>query len=163
DEIAERGTLPLAEVIDIAQQICAGLGAAHRLGIVHRDVKPENVMLTRDDDGTRVVKVLDFGIARLLEPGGMSRTQSGIVMGTHYYMSPEQAMGNTGDKIDARSDIYALGMVVYQMLTGRVAFESDSWMSVMYKHLHEPPAPPREFRPELGFYEELEQVVLRAL
>src|SRR5437870_4882917 len=84
-------------------------------------------------------------------------------MGTPYYMSPEQALGSTGDKIDARSDIYSLGMVVYQMLTGRVAFESDSWMGVMYKHLHEPPLQPRELRPELGWYEEFEQAVLRAL
>ncbi|HKQ05478.1 MAG TPA: SUMF1/EgtB/PvdO family nonheme iron enzyme [Blastocatellia bacterium] len=164
DEIQERGALPLAEVVEISKQICAGLSAAHRLGIVHRDIKPDNLMLMRDDDGARVVKVLDFGIARLAEPGtAQSRTASGIIMGTPYYMSPEQALGSTGDKIDARSDIYSLGMVVYQMLTGRVAFESDSWMGVMYKHLHEPPLQPRELRPELGWYEEFEQAVLRAL
>jgi formylglycine-generating enzyme required for sulfatase activity len=164
DEISERGTLPLAEVVEITKQICAGMNAAHRLGIVHRDIKPDNIMLTRDDDGERIAKVLDFGIARLSEPGtAQSRTASGIVMGTPYYMSPEQALGSTGDKIDARSDIYSLGMVVYQMLTGRVAFESDSWMSVMYKHIHEPPLAPRELRPELGWYEEFEQTVLKAL
>ncbi|MFL6276622.1 MAG: bifunctional serine/threonine-protein kinase/formylglycine-generating enzyme family protein [Blastocatellia bacterium] len=164
DEIQERGALPLDEVVEISKQICAGLSAAHRLGIVHRDIKPDNLMLMRDDDGRRVVKVLDFGIARLAESGTVqSRTASGIIMGTPYYMSPEQALGSTGDKIDARSDIYSLGMVVYQMLTGRVAFESDSWMGVMYKHLHEPPLQPRELRPELGWYEEFEQAVLRAL
>jgi formylglycine-generating enzyme required for sulfatase activity/predicted Ser/Thr protein kinase len=164
EEIGERGALPLAEVVEIAKQVCAGLNAAHRLGIVHRDIKPDNIMLARDDDGVRVAKVLDFGIARLSEPGTVqSRTASGIIMGTPYYMSPEQALGSTGDKIDARSDIYSLGMVVYQMLTGRVAFESDSWMSVMYKHIHEPPLSPRELRPELGWYEEFEQAVLRAL
>jgi formylglycine-generating enzyme required for sulfatase activity len=164
DEISERGALPLAEVVEISKQICAGLSAAHRLGIVHRDIKPDNLMLTRDDEGRRVVKILDFGIARLAESGTVqSRTASGIIMGTPYYMSPEQALGSTGDKIDARSDIYSLGMVVYQMLTGRVAFESDSWMSVMYKHIHEPPLQPRELRPELCWYEEFEQAVLRAL
>ncbi|MEN3334253.1 MAG: hypothetical protein V7641_3618 [Blastocatellia bacterium] len=166
DEIDERGALPLAEVVEITKQVCAGLNAAHRLGIVHRDIKPDNIMLSglRDDDDKRVAKVLDFGIARLSEPGtAQSRTASGIIMGTPYYMSPEQALGSTGDKIDARSDIYSLGMVVYQMLTGRVAFESESWMSVMYKHLHEPPLAPRELRPELGWYEEFEQTVLQAL
>jgi len=164
DEISERGALPLAEVVEITKQICAGMNAAHRLGIVHRDIKPDNIMLARDDDGGRVAKVLDFGIARLSEPGtAQSRTASGIIMGTPYYMSPEQALGSTGEKIDARSDIYSLGMVVYQMLTGRVAFESDSWMSVMYKHINEPPLAPRELRPELGWYEEFEQTVLRAL
>ena len=162
DEIAERGALPLAEIVEITRQVCAGLSSAHRLGIVHRDIKPDNVMLARDDDG-RVAKILDFGIARLSEADIASRTESGVVMGTPYYMSPEQALGNTGDKIDARSDIYSLGMVVYQMLTGRVAFQSDSWMGVMYKHLNEPPPRPREFRPELGWYEELEEAVLRAL
>jgi eukaryotic-like serine/threonine-protein kinase len=164
DEISERGALPLVEVVEITKQICAGMNAAHRLGIVHRDIKPDNIMLARDDEGERVAKVLDFGIARLSEPGtAQSRTASGIIMGTPYYMSPEQALGSTGDKIDARSDIYSLGMVVYQMLTGRVAFQSDSWMSVMYKHINEPPLPPRELRTELGWYEEFEQTVLRAL
>jgi formylglycine-generating enzyme required for sulfatase activity/serine/threonine protein kinase len=163
EEIADRGALPLDEVIDIAKQVSAGLGAAHRLGIVHRDIKPDNIMLLRDEEGARVAKILDFGIARLSEVTVAARTQSGVVMGTPYYMSPEQALGYTGDKIDLRSDIYSLGMVVYQMLTGRVAFESDSWMGVMYKHIHEPPPAPREFRPELGWYEELEQVVLRTL
>src|SRR5204863_5493017 len=121
-------------------------------------------MLARDDEGARLVKILDFGIARLSEPGtAQSRTESGIVMGTPYYMSPEQALGNTGEKIDARADIYSLGMVVYQMLTGRVAFESDSWMRVMYKHINERPLPPSQLRPQLGFFKEVEDVVLKSL
>src|SRR4051812_35934050 len=87
DEINEHGALPLAEVVEITKQTCAGLNAAHRLGIVHRDIKPDNIMLARDDDDARVVKVLDFGIARLSEPGtAQSRTASGIIMGTPYYM-----------------------------------------------------------------------------
>ncbi|HWP45430.1 MAG TPA: serine/threonine-protein kinase, partial [Blastocatellia bacterium] len=140
DHIAERGPLPLEEVVEITGQVSAGLAAAHKLGIVHRDIKPDNIMLARDEDGSLVVKVLDFGIARLSEPGATgTQTRTGMVMGTPFYMSPEQAMGSTGDKIDARSDLYSLGMVVYQMLTGKVAFESDSWMRVMYRHIHEAP------------------------
>lgn len=163
-EIDERGALPLQEIVEIAKQICAGLNTAHKLGIVHRDIKPDNLMLARDEEGALFVKVVDFGIARLLEPGeGGSQTKTGVIMGTPFYMSPEQALGNTGDKIDARSDIYSLGMVVYQMLTGRVAFESDSWMRVMYKHINEQPMAPSQLRPELASFEEVERVVLKSL
>ncbi|HUK90709.1 MAG TPA: serine/threonine-protein kinase, partial [Blastocatellia bacterium] len=127
--IDERGPLPLPEVIDITSQICAGLTVAHKLGIVHRDIKPDNIMLARGEDGKPIAKILDFGIARLSEvQAGGPQTRTGIVMGTPHYMSPEQALGQTGEKIDSRSDIYSLGMVVYHMLTGRLAFESDSWM-----------------------------------
>jgi formylglycine-generating enzyme required for sulfatase activity/serine/threonine protein kinase len=164
DLIAEQGALPLETVIEITRQVCAGLYAAHKLGIVHRDIKPDNIMLARDEDGALVVKVLDFGIARLSEPGATgTQTKTGVVMGTPFYMSPEQAMGNTGDKIDSRSDLYSLGMVVYQMLTGKVAFESDSWMRVMYRHIHEAPLPPSQLRPELGYFEEVESIVLKSL
>jgi formylglycine-generating enzyme required for sulfatase activity len=164
DAINERGALPLAEVVEITRQVCTGLSAAHKLGIVHRDIKPDNIMLAREDDGSLLVKVLDFGIARLSEPGTTgAQTKTGMVMGTPFYMSPEQALGSTGDKIDARSDLYSLGMVVYQMLTGKVAFESESWMRVMYRHIHEAPLPPSQLRPELGYFLEVEQVVLRSL
>jgi serine/threonine protein kinase len=148
--IEARQTLPLEEIIEIVRQVAAGLSAAHKLGIVHRDIKPGNIMLTREDDGTLVVKVLDFGIARLSEPDAVgSQTKTGVVMGTPHYMSPEQALGQTGEKIDHRSDIYSLAMVVYQLLTGRVAFESDSWIQVMYKHLNDPPIPPSQIRPDV--------------
>lgn len=164
DAINDRGALPLAEVVDITRQVCAGLAAAHKLGIVHRDIKPDNIMLAREDDGSLLVKVLDFGIARLSEPGTTgAQTKTGMVMGTPFYMSPEQALGSTGDKIDQRSDLYSLGMVVYQMLTGKVAFESESWMRVMYRHIHESPLPPSQLRSELGYFPGVEQVVLRSL
>jgi eukaryotic-like serine/threonine-protein kinase len=163
-EVGERGALPLEELVEIARQLCAGLNIAHKLGIVHRDIKPDNIMLARDEQDSLVVKVLDFGIARLSEPGEDGvKTKSGVIMGTPYYMSPEQALGNTGDKIDARSDIYSVGMVVYQMLTGRVAFESDSWMRVMYKHINEQPLPPSQFRAEMASFQEIERVVLKSL
>jgi hypothetical protein len=162
--IEERGTLPLGEIVEITRQAAAGLGAAHKLGIVHRDIKPANIMLTHDDDGKLVVKVLDFGIARLSEPDSTgAQTKTGVVMGTPHYMSPEQALGKTGDKIDHRSDIYSLAMAVYQMLTGRVAFESDSWMQVIYKHINEAPVPPSQTRPELANLSPIDQVILRGL
>jgi serine/threonine protein kinase len=163
-EIERRGPLPLAEIVEITRQAAAGLGAAHKLGIVHRDVKPANIMLTHDDDGQLVVKVLDFGIARLSEPDSTgSHTKTGLVMGTPHFMSPEQAMGKTGDKIDRRSDIYSLAMAVYQMLTGSVAFDSDSWMQVIYKHINESPVPPSKARPQLGNIGPIDQVVMKGL
>src|SRR5262245_17782395 len=162
--IEDRGPLPLAEVVEITRQAAAGLGAAHKLGIVHRDIKPANIMLTRDDDGKLVVKVLDFGIARLSEPDSTgAQTKSGVVMGTPHYMSPEQALGKTGDKIDRRSDIYSLAMTVYQMLTGKVAFESDSWMEVIHKHINEAPLPPNQTRPELGSNGPIDRVIMKGL
>ena len=162
--IDARGALPLDEVVEVVRQVAAGLAAAHKLGIVHRDIKPGNIMLTREDDGALVVKVLDFGIARLSEPDTIgSQTKTGVVMGTPHYMSPEQALGRTGDKIDHRSDIYSLAMVVYQMLTGKVAFDSDSWIQVMYKHVNDPPPPPSEVRPDLSYLTLVDSVVCRGL
>jgi serine/threonine-protein kinase len=162
--IEERGALPVSEVGEITRQAAAGLSAAHKLGIVHRDIKPANIMLTRDDDDKLVVKVLDFGIARLSEPDSTGgHTKTGVVMGTPNYMSPEQALGKTGDKIDARSDIYSLAMAAYQMLTGRVAFEADSWMQVIYKHINEPVVPPSELRGELAALAGIDQVILKGL
>src|ERR1051325_7769032 len=126
DILKERGQLPLDRVIDIARQICSGLAAAHKRGIVHRDIKPDNIMLM-EEEGEQVVKLLDFGIARLSEADASAgKTRAGVIMGTPTYMSPEQAMGKTGDLIDARSDIYSVGMVVYQMLAGHVAFKANS-------------------------------------
>src|SRR5215831_8266137 len=163
-EIERRGPLPLAEIVEITRQAAAGLGVAHKLGIVHRDVKPANIMLTRDDDGQLVVRVLDFGIARLSEPDSTGgHTKTGIVMGTPHFMSPEQALGKTGDKIDRRSDIYSLAMAVYQMLTGSVAFDSDSWMQVIYKHINEAPPPPSQARPELGSKGPIDRVIMKGL
>jgi eukaryotic-like serine/threonine-protein kinase len=162
--LADEGAMEIEEAIEITKHICAGLAAAHKLGIVHRDIKPDNIMVNRHENGSLAVKVLDFGIARLLEAGAEGgQTKTGVVMGTPYYMSPEQALGVTGGKIDARSDIYSLGMVVYQMLTGKVAFESDSWMRVMYMHVNEQPLPPSRLRPELAAFGGIERVILKAL
>ena len=167
DELADRGALPINEVIEITNQICAGLHAAHKHGVVHRDIKPDNIMLLRakrEDDGLEelTVKVLDFGIARLAESQQESmHTAPGLILGTPAYLSPEQAAGAIGNKIDARADIYSLGMVVYEMLTGRVAFQSDSWLAVVRQQMYDPPPAPSRIGP--GVPSNIEQVVMQAL
>jgi serine/threonine protein kinase len=144
--MAERKRLPLEEVVEIAKQVCAGLAAAHKLGIVHRDIKPDNIMLVEEENGSMVVKLLDFGIARLSESQSANvTTKPGLILGTPAYMSPEQAAGSIGDQIDARSDIYSLAIVVYEMLTGRVIFEGETWMAILRQHLYDPPSPPSQF------------------
>jgi serine/threonine-protein kinase len=161
--LKEKGPLALDQVIEITRQMCAGLAAAHKLGIIHRDIKPDNIMLT-EEEGGQVVKLLDFGIARLSETDpSIGKTRAGVIMGTPTYMSPEQAMGKTGDRIDARSDIYSLGIVIYQMLTGHVAFKAPTPLEIMRMHISEPPAPLKHWQPDLNLPDAVEQVVLKAL
>lgn len=150
--IRERGPLPPLEAIDYALQILAALGAAHRRDVVHRDIKPQNVMV--GEDGR--LKVTDFGIARAGTASGM--TEAGSVIGTAQYLSPEQARG---EDVTAASDCYAVGIVLYEMLTGRVPFDAEKPIAVAMKQVTEAPVPPRALRPEIP--EELEQVVLTAL
>jgi serine/threonine protein kinase len=161
--LKEAGALSLDKVIEITKQICAGLAAAHKLGIVHRDIKPDNIMLA-EEDGKEVVKLLDFGIARLSETdSSLGKTRAGVIMGTPTYMSPEQAMGKTADNIDARSDIYSVGMVIHQMLTGHVAFKAPTPMEIMRKHISEVPLPLKHWRDDLQIPDAVERVVLKAL
>lgn len=151
-EIRHRGALPEAEALRIAMQIAAGLDAAHRRGVIHRDLKPQNVLL--DPNGH--VKVADFGIARVSGQSQLTRTDE--LFGTVHYLSPEQAEGKPADE---RSDLYSLGIVLYEMLTGTLPFEADTPIAVASMHLREAPPPPRTIRPELS--RETESVVLRAL
>ncbi|WP_330332146.1 serine/threonine protein kinase [Streptomyces sp. NBC_00536] len=134
DHLRERGPLPVAEALDLAAQMLAALAAAHARGLVHRDIKPANVLLT--GDGT--AKVADFGIAATAETGATALTRTGTAIGTPPYMSPEQVEGQRG--VDGRSDLYSLGIVLFQMLAGRVPFEADSGYAIGYLHVHaEPP------------------------
>src|SRR5580693_6762586 len=135
------GRVPLAQAVPILQGILAGLAAAHAQGVVHRDLKPDNVLLTRDGSGTFVVKVLDFGIAKVMDvAGGMgNRTQTGMLLGTPAYMSPEQAR-NARD-VDQRADLWSAGVLFYEMLTGQVAFPAPTEFARLASLLTAEPQP----------------------
>src|SRR5438132_11680231 len=160
--IRSEGGLPLARAADIAIQVAAALQAAHDLGIVHRDLKPDNIMLTRGRDGADAVKVVDFGLAKAVggEGGGQKVTRTGLVIGTPEFMSPEQL---SGDKLDGRSDVYSLGLVLFNMLTGTLPFPADSVQEAMIKRLTDEPAELIEVRPDLHFPPGLQQVLNTAL
>src|SRR5450432_2555755 len=152
DLIRSEGALDPGQAADITAEIASALAFAHRSGVVHRDVKPGNVLLTKS--GT--VKVTDFGIARAGTSDGL--TQTGSVMGTATYFSPEQAQGLP---VDGRSDVYALGVVLYEMVTGVAPFVAASPVSVAYKHVREEPAPPSSIVPDLPGA--MDRIVLTAM
>lgn len=158
--LLERGAMPAEECAAIVGQAARGLNAAHRLGIIHRDLKPDNIFLTKDSDGELLVKVVDFGIAKLRESA--TQTLTGTVVGTPAYMSFEQASGMKSEDLDARSDIYSFGVVAYEMLTGHVPFHSDTPLGYLRKHLSEEPPTFRAVKREL-VAPQLEQVVMKAL
>jgi serine/threonine-protein kinase len=150
-----------------AQQIVKALGAAHAKGVVHRDMKPENVFLQRTTDGDELVKIVDFGIAQLrtneeaaseAKPRRLTRT--GMIFGTPEYMSPEQAGGKHADQ---RADVYAVGIILYEMFTGAVPFTGDTFLGVLAKHMNEPTPAMSAVYPELAISKELQAVILRAL
>lgn len=156
DLLSEEGRLPPARALHIARHIASALKRAHALGIVHRDLKPENVVLVEREGDKDFAKVIDFGIAKdasgRLAPGGAALTQAGMVFGTPDYMAPEQALGAN---VDHRADIYAFGVMVFEMLTGRRPFEADDVMSLLGKHMTAPPpaasmtAPPGTLPPSV--------------
>ena len=146
--ISEQRVLPIERVVNITNQIAEALAAAHALPMIHRDLKPDNIMITRKGANSDFVKVLDFGIAKALaDPGGDNLTKTGFVLGTPVYMSPEQLLG---EELDPRSDIYSLAMIVFEMLTGRLPFEGDNPQAVMMKRVMSEPIRLRAVAPSLS-------------
>ena len=146
------GPMSPGKTLHIARQICEGLAEAHRLGVVHRDLKPQNIMIDRDGN----VRIMDFGIARSAKVKGL--TGAGIVVGTPEYMSPEQMEGK---EADGRSDIYALGVILYEMVTGKLPFEGETFVAIALKQRTETPKPPKELNPQLP--DDLSRLVLKCL
>lgn len=162
--VRKDGPLPPERAIPVLVQVCGALHEAHQLGIVHRDLKPENIFLSSQGGIADYPKVLDFGLAKVTErqmrPGSLILTQEGMVFGTPEFMSPEQAQGKT---LDARSDIYSLAVILYEVLTGKLPFVAKTPMEYIQKHVMEPPIPLGERDPERKFAPGLEQVVAKAL
>jgi serine/threonine protein kinase len=167
--LTAEGALEPGRALAIVQQLAASLADAHARGIVHRDLKPDNVMLSARGKDRDVVRVLDFGIAKLREDGrataqalqgGNALTQAGDLVGTPQYMAPEQIRG---EAVDGRTDVYALGAMLYEMLTGRLPFEGTSVMAILSKHLLDTPEPPSRRRPDLGIPVTLDALVMSAL
>ncbi len=159
DLIRAEAPLPPERAFPIALQVADALSASHKCGIVHRDLKPDNIILLQRGRDRDFVKLLDFGIAKLTgDAAGSSRTRTGIVMGTPAYMSPEQCEGR--GSVDLRTDVYALGIVVYEMLTGRVPFIGEGYGEILVQHLTQPPVPPSQYR---MLPPHVEAVVLKAL
>ncbi|MEO3839643.1 protein kinase [Streptomyces sp. B22F1] len=135
EDVAQFGAMPTEKALRIVSDVLAALDASHEMGLVHRDIKPGNVMMTRREQ----VKVMDFGIARAVQSGVTSMTQTGMVVGTPQYLSPEQALGRG---VDARSDLYSVGVMLFELLTGRLPFDADSPLAIAYAHVQEPPPAP---------------------
>ena len=158
--LKSQGPMPAARLGKIVIQMCSSLAEAHRKGIVHRDIKPDNVMLVAADGGAEVAKVLDFGLAKLREAEGRSDvTAGGVILGTPHYMAPEQIRG---DEVDQRSDIYSIGAMMYRALTGYHPFSGEP-LTVLTKHLTEMPVPPHERAPGIGIPTGMSRLVMRAL
>jgi eukaryotic-like serine/threonine-protein kinase len=161
DLLEKEGALEILRAVNIMKQVCLAVGAAHTKKIVHRDLKPDNILIIDCGKPTETAKVIDFSIAKTFTEGTteqMRLTSSGIVLGTPEYLSPEQAQGLN---IDHRSDIYSLGVILYQMLVGQVPFTATTASTILMKHVETPPKPLREIRSDIP--PELEAVVLRTL
>ena len=167
DVLRKEPVLAPDRAVDIVAQACSALAAAHALGILHRDIKPENMMLVPQPDGGELVKVLDFGLAKVLEgfegAGQQVSTQTGMVVGTPEYISPEQAVPAQGLELDGRSDLYSLGVVLYELLTDHLPFVADTPMGMVLHHLQTLPEPPHEAYPDRGIPRALSALVMKAL
>jgi serine/threonine-protein kinase len=161
DKRHRQGALPLPLVVQFVGEIAAGLEVAHQQKIVHRDLKPENVMICRRPDGSEYAVVMDFGLAKERQAGAELEklTATGIILGTPEFMSPEQLRGKP---LDARTDLYALGLIAYELLTGKLPFAGRTQQELMIARLRSDPIPLRQLRPALRFPEAVEAVLLKA-
>ncbi len=159
DRLRREGSLQPEEAVPILWQVCAALEAAHARGVVHRDLKPENVFLARTASGREIAKILDFGIAKIADPGNAASTQSGMVVGTPEYLSPEQALGVA---VDGRADLYAVGLIAWRMLVGKHPFKAPDPRSLLMMQATQPVPSIIDARPELVAYGELAAVVARS-
>lgn len=162
DKEVREGAIPLSVGIPIMRQVCEGLQYAHDLQIVHRDLKPENIFIEPQPDGALRAVVMDFGLAkeRKAEPGMAKLTATGIILGTPEFMSPEQIRGKT---LDGRSDIYALGLVAFEMFTTKLPFEGKTAQDLMIARLRGQPVPLRRSRPDLDFSPAFEKALMKAI
>ncbi len=150
--ITKKKTLTFPEAIDISKQICRGLRYAHSVNVIHRDIKPQNILI----DKSGVCLISDFGIAKIFQSAGI--TMTGMAVGTPEYMSPEQAEGGS---LDIQTDIYSLGILIYEMVTGRPPFTGENPVAIAYKQVHETPVPPSAYRKDIP--KRLELIILKAL
>ena len=159
DRMIEEPPIQTGEALQIFIQVASGLLAAHEKGIVHRDMKPENIFLV-EKSGRMLVKILDFGIAKVSGGESQSLTRTGAIFGTPHYMSPEQAIGNP---LDHRSDIYSVGVIMYEVFTGKVPFEAESFMGILTKHITMQAKSPSLVAPTRSIPPEVESVIMRAM
>jgi eukaryotic-like serine/threonine-protein kinase len=154
DELVAAGTkMDVARAVNLILQVVDGVGAAHKLGIIHRDVKPDNVMVAKDASGNEVVKLLDFGVAKVKEQGDLyasQKTAAGVMIGTPAYMSPEQVKGVPSDQLTGAVDLYAAAVVLYELLCGRGPFVEKKAVMMLMAHAGTPPPDPRQFRKDLS-------------
>jgi serine/threonine-protein kinase len=160
--IREAALFPEDRAAHIARQVCRALREAHSLGVIHRDLKPANIFLVEHGDETDFVKVLDFGLVKNISGDGKGEdlTQTGLFMGSPKYMAPEQIRG---DKVDARTDIYALGIIMYEMLTGKVPFDRPNSVNILMAHVNEEPPPLRQMNPNVNVSPAIEDTLARCL
>ena len=154
DELVPAGTkMDVARAVNLVIQVIDGLGAAHKLGIIHRDVKPDNVMVAKDANGKEITKLLDFGVAKVKEQGDLyasQKTAAGVMIGTPAYMSPEQVKGVPSDQLDGRVDLYAATVILYELLCGRAPFVEKKPVMMLMAHAATPQPDPRQFRKDLS-------------
>jgi serine/threonine protein kinase len=156
---------PLDVGVELLAQLCDGLAAAHRAGVIHRDIKPANVFCQAPETGVGTsgranIKILDFGIAKMVDGAQSVQTQQGSLLGTPYYLAPERVMGNP---LTAAADVYSVGVILYEMLTGNVPFVADSFMGILARHVHAEPLDPRQAAPERAIPDSIASVCMRLL